>query len=1009
MMKEKNINDKINHKINHKVKDVILFALMTFLVGCSAIKDDKISKEEMINNLFESIATKDTKATHSLIENKVDINAYDSEGYTPLMRVVKSYDSNLAEKLIHSGAKIYQPHKKYEHLTALSMISDGEREMKRIFTNEVKRYGTLVEELIVAGKYDKAVKLSESHHLPVDLMMPDHQGTSIQLMSKVYTTQGKGKEDVGAIEYVRYILKNVRFKPNYLVENENSFRIIRRAIGYDPLMLEIKDTYMNTKGSVKMQIAEVDQTDIHWLTLKLRVMGHQGQSIPLDDSHINIYTSVIESHVSKYSDQCKTLVHAILANSKVNENKVKFIGKTLDMLLSNAKESKASFYLAQNVLEAWKSDNLPKSKDIFSKKILALLQAVESSVNNYKLEDVTHLISHIFDFTSYDRRRGNKEHLQFLVSSDLKRDQKIGILEAIVLLADDGLPWNFFSYAIKEGGMSAIEMVASSNINYAPGRQEDSLEKALSHSRSGQEAKSMLTLLDKMEVGFLNDHGKKALRIAFEKLWSGDESYREPINFFLSDKSSIFPIMSDEEIIYLLKGQIQFIKKEKGKFDIIEKLLTSIDRKFDSKSYNYNNTVHYNIANLDFTVEEGASARVSLLWDYILVAHSLYKDSTQNILKMKNVLSLLFSKFPDENFSISLSFNRKNIYETIEKREYNSIFSRILPLSFILSIDSGIIKSALSVEHSKENKTDGIYIDRNFPNFSWNAFLSGEFYKYYSVENKFWEIITEIILNSGHSFDLPDDRSSIDLIKVVLQSGKMLRYPDLSNRLIKENISIPDNQNLCSIDKEKIDSSSIPKVKYENASSNDPLTIAPYWSHLGVFEALRPLKKKTCQMRKISEEEIYFLKQFIKANASTHMLENKPIVWKDFDRKTKYYTPKESHCTDPGFTYNRSLVNLSTYYSSIGDLVSPREYKVGEGALLYELNSQDRQCYVYFPNEQVKSTAIRQFLSSWYSCSVQRHDENLIKVFKELEEQLQIQPMNESSIKEVYTCQWKSL
>ena len=1014
-----------NHEIHIKRKFLTFFAL-GLLTACSALKEEKVTKQQVQKNLFDSISQEDVKGVESLIESGVDVNIYDNQGYTPLMRAVKSQDSNLVEELINAGSKVYQPHKDHKYLTAFDMIDEGAKEMRRIFDNKSQNYGETLKEFIVSRNYKQALEFSANHYLPVDLLMPHSQMTSIQLIAETYGSpkkENKIQDIEGLVEYIRYLSKNTEFKPNYFIEHEDSFRIIVKAIDDPVLFAVVKDAYMNINGSsIGIPILKKDQSDIDWLILKIQAMGQIGQLIPVEDPHVSIYWEAINSHLLEYPDKCKTLVQIVLFAQDPDEankmQKVKFFEWTLNTILRSIEDKPSSslFALAQEVLKIWELSLLPNSKHTAETPLFNLLRAITSISGDYEFESIIDLTERLLAFGT-GKFNLSKESFISLATSGLKRSQKIEILRKINDSTNNWLYSGFLSDIIVEGGFDAIDLIGASSKTYTYNNlksQEDAIATALSHSRSSNEAKSMLDLLYKMNININTQYGLRALHIAFAKLWEGDDGYKELINFLLSEELSIVSMIERQDIISILIRQIRFIRKEKKGLDLMEKFLTLTQRELEPVEYDYTEFVSLNLG-------EVAPMRVSLVWDYILASYEIYKISQGHIVKISNVLSQLLTMFPEEKFS--MSFKKGDIYVRYKETKNHSLFSRMLPLSFILSIGHKSIESTLLLESAQ---VDGIHVESNFPEFSWRAFLSGEVYSYYSKAPEFWEGITETILSSEHSkhgLDLPDEQSSIDFMRIAVQSGQMSRYPDLANLLIQEKVSIPNNQDLCSLDEKTIHLIDSQEIVYSELISGEIIppsqrefleskgeelnviktfTAPPYWSYLGIFEVLRPLKEKTCGMLKVSADEIYFLKKFITEHIDPLL---KREFTQGFDRETNSYTSRKSYCFHPSFVIDKGDETTASYSFTGEWLISNKE--LGDGTLTYKSNSLQKDCYTYYPNKQVKFMAIKQFLNSWYGCAVKRNDESLLMAFKEFEG-LQLTPQ-EPFIKEVYTCQKKRL
>ena len=227
----------------------IIVLIISFLItSCSFVKaPDPIQKIEKEINIFDAVMKQDNHLITEIVnsDKNIDINAYDSQGYTPLMLLVRLDNVVMAEIFIKNhNAKIYQPHKENESLTSFSMVGGNSKEMIRVFKSESLRYAKLVETLVQNGSYGEVLKLSRENYLPITLIMPTSKKTPLALMASLYNTQSIPKEDVDSIGYIRYILESVDQHPGYLLKNEDHFQNLKGAIGSESLFQDIRSTYL---------------------------------------------------------------------------------------------------------------------------------------------------------------------------------------------------------------------------------------------------------------------------------------------------------------------------------------------------------------------------------------------------------------------------------------------------------------------------------------------------------------------------------------------------------------------------------------------------------------------------------------------------------------------------------------------------------------------------------------------------------------------------------------------
>ena len=965
------------------IKKLFFFTLIltSSFLACSAKKPIKSSKSESAKILFDAVNKQDLNLIKQQIKLNSNLNVYDSDGYTPLMRLVRYKNANLVELLVNSGAKIYQPHKNHKYITALSINSKEETEITRIFSMESHRLGQILETAIEEGSYTKALKISKENFLPVELVMPKYHTTSLEVIEKVYYIKQSIEYRDSVILYIQHLLSTVSPYSNYLFENINNLYAVYKVIGGQDLIEDIENTFLKSQSSMtkRANVSEDDIKDLGWLALKVRVLDELGSGVPLSQKEINIYARSMKSKILKQPKHWKKLVKTILESNNPSDKKILFIESTLEALLSEVQKEPRYLVVTKEFLQMVNlvgEGYLTSTKSSFDDSSLLILQALGPDYNFIMVKE---LIKFLFAFSPKNENKSDKS-IKFIIDSDWNNIQKTNLLNFISTMTGHALPKGIFSYAIEKNGINAIRVLVNSKVRFHVNEQEDALVYAISHSASGEDANFMVIYLNNLGILPKNEFGVQALKLAFQKVWSGNKSYEDVITSLLLPRPSLLDEMSDNEVMDLLRNQLQEIKNKMTGIQLMLELLRSINRKLPSA---------YSISH-----ELGSSGviKISFVLDYILTAYQVYRFNPSNIHLISHSIGQAVSVFPMENFIMDVEASK-------------FMFHHILPLSLILSIDpsSEMIPPSL---YSTDVEPYRHHIDREPPSFSWKAFLSSDFYRTYSLHPKFWKAVSSNLIASDQQLRLPNDRTSIDFIKIMVSSGQIQRYSGLSELLNEENISLPENQKTCILMKSPQDKTNLPIMSYTQVYADDgvakdrierfsinhrTIKFPPYWSNLGTFEALRPLKNKTCASKSLSEVETSYLGSFIESNMQ---LLNEQGYLQDGLSKTYGYVAKKELCKAPQETY---------YYSPIGVLSSdatPSKHLFA---------SVSGECDVYTPNKWAQSLVKKDFLSSWYSCAVNTEDQNLINIFNPLEKSGLIQPKDPDTKRWVYTCEWSLL
>ena len=906
---------------------VLIFGIL--LVGCAAKKDSSESSKEQEAQLFKVVLKQDLSAIDRLIEKKVNLNVYDENGYTPLMRAVKSNHSLMAEKLIMGGAKVYQPLQTNKDVTAYSMINTNEKEMTRIFDKEAKRYGALVENFIGRQQYVKALKLTQNDFLPSNLIMPKSYRTALYLMA------GKRYINVHALSYIQFLLENHSMSDkNYLKEHERVLHHLIEKTKNSEILNGVLTLYTKNKVDFpQLTISKKDRSDMAWMSTKLKALNHFDQNLPLTIFHRNIYIDTMKSLKSQtlhlHWDPALSLIKEITISNNSHSDKEKFLQEILVILLSRAKKNKVYLDFSLDALNIWRAHvslrSIRPSLYSFDDHMLTILESAELTLQSidslepsaFDLESfeskylffLKNLTESLYSFASRSENHAEKS-VQFILSGDFTKNQRKELL-SLILARTGALPKEILAYAIQVGGLPMVKFVTSLGVEWKPEEQQTAVASALFHVPSADMAYELLAFLQTKRFFFHTPSGVEALEMAFEKVWEGEGSYKKPLDLLLEAEPSPLNTMGGEKVYKLLQKHLQFVRKKQKDWSLMTQILNRWKETISGPRLLVR-PIH-EIPELPNT----SMVEMSFVWDSILTMYEVYKKRPTQWYSISEFLSKVISQFPEDYFSMNFMGQSSSFKsDEFSKLPEFSFQEMMWSLSLIFSINEATIRQALAI-NEKEVKPHSVIVGYGF--LSWKDFLEGPIYTHYSSKPEFWERVSHLLLTHISRpfsaaiaespftkillpFKLSEDRSTADFIKIMAHSGQLQKHSVLSFILREPKLSMSEER--CLFNKKTYDSSDVsyPKIVWSEGESRESIknqiegenlekTLRPFaheisrvqgyhpmWTSLGIFEILRPFKDRSCGGGKMEPKEMSFIENFIFKNlkVAPRPLENRP-------------------------------------------------------------------------------------------------------------------------------------
>ncbi|MGH1469302.1 MAG: hypothetical protein ACRBBP_10580 [Bdellovibrionales bacterium] len=450
--------------------------------------------------------------------------------------------------------------------------------------------------------------------------------------------------------------------------------------------------------------------------------------------------------------------------------------------------------------------------------------------------------------------------------------------------------------------------------------------------------------------------------------------------------------MSDDEVISGLRTLLKYAREQKADWPQVSQFAERIKNPISSD-------VKYRKNNVNFDGPMAHDIEISFLWDFLTEAYEVIKNDPSKSDIILVTARKIIEKFSNDQFSFSF------VGDYYFQSTGHSISQNILSLATLFTIEKPVIQNALNISgdllYSKIAETIPSY-------FSWDHFINGETYTYYSANKSYWTSIVDLLLQSGMSFPFRGAKHHVLFSKVLVHAGKLNRFPELANQIKNSDISFWGYQKLCVLRKTDYDAADVPFLNLEQTNGNvtGRSGYTPAWVSLGAFEALLPLKNKTCSGdQKLTSSEVAFARSFIQNNLtkpkeSDHFAVRAPSI--STRRKTKL-------CADVNDSGTRNYI---FDYDTAGSVL---KYGAQESNVYSELSSEVRniltsgfptggQCYVYEYDYYTAYKAKTVFLNNWFQCAVNTVDNQLVRVLESLDPIHNVKPSEENE--GIHFCRW---
>lgn len=939
------------------------------LAACSAEKGKKenVDPKQLISDLFLAVLENDVASVKELVNNpNTDLMAYDEQGFTALMRATQEGRSPyIIETLINGGAKIYQPSLNDKGHSAFNNIDQKNTEIIKIFEKEKNRLAVELEGLIEDQDFSLVRSFTKDNSLPFDLVLPKSKMLPLELALKSLSSN-----DTEAIDYLKYLISEYKNKDRDLGVFVDDVNLLATRIRN----VEFLDYYLKSlnQKDVLIKLVDEDFKNLSWLTSKINIINENTFKTNIQDKTQNLVDALISLKDSNLENKFLLLHSSIqksLSSDYVKSAILQDVLKSLEMSLNKHQDQ---ILWIPNLIDVWKANrkSFESTGYSFDEHTLLILKNLKG--NQIDLNEVDHIFTKISLFApSYENR--SEESLKYLISTNAFEFSVKKTLVEMLLKRSQALPDDIISYTVQHGGVPELDLLLDSKVQFDPRSQALSVLTVLKATKSGDMAYSFLIVLNENDIPFDTEYGKQALRHSLNKMWEeNDATYRGVYDYLVSLRNSPITVMSDDEVIDSLKLILGYAKDGRAEWKQLTQFIDKIKNPIlNSKSY-IKDDVYFENKDVRY------SLNVSFLWDFIMEAYEIVTQKPHELDTMLVIVRKLAEKFPEEEFSFS--FYGENFITFPEA----NLSQNVIFLSALFTLSKDEINNALKIQpevfYSKSLSTTADV-------FSWDKFITGQVFEYYSKEPKFWESLLDTLFRSGRSFTFEASKQHILFSKILLHSEKASRFPILKDGIKKTKMSYYNSDMICVLDKEEYETHFLEKDK------------SPSWVSLGSFEVLDYLKSQSCKFGyNLTSDDVEFIRHFVSNNLEDY---------KEFNRSQRFdYFGMTKR--DEGFCSSIFGINQSNYlfdWDQSGTAIkAPKNLESLYGTQELLGFSADQRCYSFEYDFYAAYKAKTQFLSQWFECAVNNNDNPLIRFFESLNKNHHVTPTSEN--KGLHTCRW---
>ncbi len=911
------------------LKNITLFLVLVAMAGCTFKEDvppkvievpEKKTANELSNELLDAVLKKDYQSVSALLKAGPDLEAYDTEGSTVLIRAVQMRDPILVEMLLNAGAKPLNYQKENPSESAYSKILEEDIEIMKLFGEKILDLKNRISMALKNKDFGQALTAIHESRIPFNFVMLENSKLEDYVLL-FCAVGGPGPSDL-----IKYLVNGREHESLNVLTHKNALLNVSNQMRDSAFYAYLIDLLVEKKLNPVDFELQSSISDKKWFAKQLETISQKG--LTLDPQFFyELCKSAILLNMEKDMIGSESVYSSTLNLSLADSYKNEITNSILLGILNFDDGSKKATAIIA-ILSSWKNKNLQKagfSRDVYTENIFKLLNS--QVINGESYIELTKMLQ---DFTT---DREGELTLQKIMTSSLSQSQKIRISE-FTLGYLSKIPANAFAAAVQNNSLVMLNLLIESKVPFLVSEQESAIEEAVLKSKTGAIAQSFLIALKQSNIGFSNESGALALKNAIERLISqNDTTYFEVIDFLVSLPDHPINSLNETEKIYLLDSLISYSKANNAAWNTLNKILI--------KSNPVEKTVTFT-KNIKFP-SGIIEVKSSLLWAFVLHLFETKKESEDAYGNLIVILKSLVKVFSNETTSMAFADPSNLLNPNI------FVSQQILPLSLLIWAGKDNVLAS-----SKDTYSTVPSMGISLSPISLEYLTNSEIYFHLSEDKEFWSDIIEILLkNQNPAIYGSNAQSAFYLFKAFLGSGALDAFPELSNTLLNYStpLASPDTQ-----------------CRFEDTSTSGIAN----WTTIGSFISLESFYKKSCSGGKLSEIEANFFKEFVSRNIEGAV--NSVYLDSSADScEAVNYVVSESGVFDSKLS--------KTYLSDLG---TPLIYKDSEEGMLSDITIMtspfyfDRKCKTSGFNADTHKQAKLLFLKDWQKCVINNQDNLMI-------------------------------
>jgi|GEM_PF-5880118 len=950
----------------------MIFTLLCFSVlGCDVSPEKSNgtgaleSPQEGNKNLFTAVLDGDFTTVKNLVNDGVDLEEYDDEGYTALMRAVQIGNAVIVDTLISGGAKVLQPRKGDRTESALDIVdSKNSQIFKRMFS-EKNRVLLELENFINSDESVKALEFTQKNYIGVDENLPGAERPAILLLAasnnidQAYASHLINSHSLEVFKEASYFdaLKELNEK----LKSPRFFREVVQVV-----------TASGRASDVSLLLVN-DSVNLEWVITQAEHL--RKVSIETDLKHLCELIPLLFDG-SKNRDRSLKTMAALVKLQEGAQDKNKLFQLSIESLSRLLQNDVVYLEDISKVVGIWKRESLPRSE--FTLDSLVAPTIIGLKGKNFEISNLSKAIRDVHEFAS-DGQVFLENSLKAALSQSFITPQKAvvqALLSKISVLAP-----GILAYAVRNSSGAMVSAVLDSETTFVSEEQEDALLAAV---ESGSSADAIYGQLQKLKSAGISSGGRgtqDALFTLYDKDF-GDAAkpYKNARLLLQNLPSNPVGRMSNEKVSMLLMKSLEDVRVEAGDLSDISEIISKIDS--EPFEYGPRYSREFSHANQNFSLQ------VSFIWDLILTIRYLHLSEKTELAESQYLLEMTLAKFPNENLSM------RNPQRSIQTAEDFFISENLLPLVLLLNVDftndntQGVFNNNSVAWTGSMDSYTSMYTST----LTWGMISSRvHFFEQFTEHRPFWKKIAEILISGGMRLSFASGLDGSLYVDTLRQLGMFAKFPSLLDQVKSLELGEVVEELRCTMDRKTFNDSNegfyplaagskIIDNPLQDESFEGPNQGKFNLTKLGTFKILKDLKRMSCEGQVLPPSDVQFLKAYIPSQVRKSEI--------NYDQP-KMLLPTVMGCNDYKHTLQAGKPYSIRVWGPMGNFVPLSDVDGLE--TMEDEYTPEADCLIFPHDRDLYNEAKLEFLNEWYACAANvKSDAPLISLFKSLENPLGI-------------------